>query len=91
MKRVLIGNMPLYNNTPAYVQTNAFLVITLQFLGILVLVSLAELRDYFKIYSLIIRKLQEMRVYLYLMLMGNMKVPYQFKIVRCFLRDIQLT
>lgn len=24
MKRVLIGNMPLYNNTPAYVQTNAF-------------------------------------------------------------------
>lgn len=24
MKRVLIGNMPLYNNTPAYVQTNTF-------------------------------------------------------------------
>lgn len=24
MKRVLIGNMPLYNNIPAYVQTNAF-------------------------------------------------------------------
>ena len=24
MKRVLIGNMPLYNNTPSYVQTNAF-------------------------------------------------------------------
>lgn len=24
MKMVLIGNMPLYNNTPAYVQTNAF-------------------------------------------------------------------
>ena len=24
MKKVLIGNMPLYNNTPAYVQTNTF-------------------------------------------------------------------
>lgn len=91
MKRVLIGNMPLYNNTPAYVQTNTFFSNHFAIFGNTGSGKSCGVARLFQNIFFNNTQTPRMRVYLYLMLMGNMKVPYQFKIVRYSLRNIQLT
>ena len=91
LKKVLIGNMPLYNNTPAYVPTNTFFSNHFAILVILVLVSLVGWQEYFKIFSLILKALPKTLACLFLMLMANMKARYQFQTTKYFLNVIQLT